>query len=392
LIFSRRPDALTHAQFWAEDGRLVFADVYNRGFLRTLLVPQVGYFQTLPVVAAAIARPFPLVWAPFVMNLLAIAVRALPVALLLGDRAHTISPDLRVRALLAALYIVLPGLPEADANIDNALWFLAVSAVLVLMRAPAARRHDRFADGTILLGCAVTGVFSIALAPLAFIYRRGRPSRIPRSHLAILGAGALLQITSLLVLQHHLPSGFQAHVRTGIPLKASPQLFLQIVGGRVTIPALMGGWLSFSEDAALLIGAASVLLGLLAFRRATPELRLFLAFAALLLIMALARPQDATWPELAESSSGRYFIIPQLAVAVTIAWAAFARTGVWVRALAVAVILLAMFGSVPSEWVYPAYKSTDFTASAKAFERSVPGTRTTFTINPANWNMTLLKR
>jgi hypothetical protein len=42
LIVSLRPDAVTNAQFWAEDGKFFYADVYNRGLLPTLMVPQAG--------------------------------------------------------------------------------------------------------------------------------------------------------------------------------------------------------------------------------------------------------------------------------------------------------------------------------------------------------------
>ncbi|MGH2905043.1 MAG: hypothetical protein ACRDK7_15885 [Solirubrobacteraceae bacterium] len=124
LIVSRRPDAVTHAQFWAEDGKLFYANVYTHGLFATLAVPASGYFQELPILAADIAQLVPLAFAPLVMNSIAITVQVLPVGLLLSRRAETIAPDIRVRSLLAALYIALPGAPESNANVDNALWFL----------------------------------------------------------------------------------------------------------------------------------------------------------------------------------------------------------------------------------------------------------------------------
>jgi hypothetical protein len=393
LTISRRPDALTHAQFWAEDGRLTFADVYNHGFLPTLLVPQSGYYQALPVIVSGLTRLLPLAWSPTFMNLVAIAVRALPVWLLLGARARTISPDIRVRALLAALYIALPGLPEADANIDNALWYLAVAAVIVLMLAPPSRPRGRLVDWAILLMCAVTGVFAIVLAPLALAYRRRHPARVPWSSVTILGAGAALQITSLLVLQHHIPAGFNERPRISVPLGATPQLFLRILGGRVVLPPLLGNSLTFGHALALAAGASGVLLGVLAFRRAGAELRLFLAFAALQFAMALASPQGISWRQLTNpSDSGRYFIVPGLAVAATVVWAALAVNVMAIRRAAIALLLFSALVIIPTEWVYPADEQRSFASQVSSFEHRRPGARVLFSISPWPWTMTLVRR
>ncbi len=393
VLISRRPDVITHAQFWAEDGRVSFSDVYNRGFLATLVVPQSGYYQTLTVVSAGMARMLPLAWAPLAMNLVAIAIRALPVALLMSDRARTISPDRRVRGLLAALYIALPGLPpEANGNVDNALWYLAVSAVIVVMLAAPVRRRERLGDALILLGCATTGVFAIALAPLAFIYRHRYPTRVPRTTVGILGAGAVLQLTSLLVIQHHVPSGFGLGPRISAPLFASPDLGLQILGARVLLPAVLGNGLPIGANVSILAGACTVVLGLLAFRRAPDTLRLFLAFAGLLFVMALAHPQ-VSWPYLAlASSSGRYFIIPDLAVMATLVWAAKMLRRHVIGRVALGALLLIVVMTVSTGWSYRPYRNTNFTAKATAFEHSPPGTHVTFALNPRPWSMTLIKR
>jgi hypothetical protein len=79
LLVSRRPDAIPHAQFWAEDGHVWFADAYNFGGWAALFRTQDGYFQFLPRLAAALAVLVPLRMAPLVLNLIAIAIAALPV-------------------------------------------------------------------------------------------------------------------------------------------------------------------------------------------------------------------------------------------------------------------------------------------------------------------------
>jgi len=46
-IFSRCPSLFTHAQFYAEDGTVWFADAYNFGWLHSLLMPNAGYYSTV---------------------------------------------------------------------------------------------------------------------------------------------------------------------------------------------------------------------------------------------------------------------------------------------------------------------------------------------------------
>ena len=84
VIVSRRPDAIFHAQFYAEDGHVWFADAYNLGWWHALFRAQDGYFQTLPRLAAALALLAPLSLAPLVLNIAAVAVEALPVNILLS--------------------------------------------------------------------------------------------------------------------------------------------------------------------------------------------------------------------------------------------------------------------------------------------------------------------
>src|SRR5215467_632304 len=78
ILLSRRPDAILNAQFWAEDGKFWFADAYNIG-IRSLWIPEAGYFHIFPRLAAYVALAVPLDRAPLVMNLFGIAFQILPV-------------------------------------------------------------------------------------------------------------------------------------------------------------------------------------------------------------------------------------------------------------------------------------------------------------------------
>jgi hypothetical protein len=393
FVISRRPDAITNAQFWAEDGKLFYADVYNRGLLPTLTVPQSGYFLELPILVAGIARLVPLAFAPLVTNSIAIAVRVLPVGLLLSRRAETIAPDIRVRALFAALYIALPGAPEANANITNAQWYLAIAAMIVLMLRPPVRRSTRALDIAIVAMCSLTGVFSIALTPLAFLYRRRRgASAVSRSVLVILAAGAVLQLLALFVLEYHLPSGFGAIPRVSAPLDASVSGFFQIFGVRVIAEPLLGNATVLSAVPAAFLGVLGAAGAVAAFRHGTAELRLLIAFGGALFVMALAHPLGASWPGLTIFPTGaRYFIIPQLAAAATLLWAiGYIRQTHW-RVGLTALLLYMCLVTIPQDWTYTPFEQTDFAQQAQMFEHVRPGAQMTFPLEPTGWSMVLVK-
>ena len=396
-IVSRRPDAITNAQFWAEDGTMFFADVYRHGLLASMLVPQSGYFQELPLLASGLATLVPLKLAPLVMNLVALAIRVLPVGLLLHRRARSISPHLWARVVIAVLYVGLPGVAETNVNVDNALWYLAIAALITLMLEPPRHRAARALDGAILSMCAVTGVFSIALAPLAVLYRRRvGAARVPTWMIAILGAGALLQLFAIGFLEFHLPAGFDAAPRTTLSLHATALLFLEIVGRRVVLQPL---GLEHTQLAPVGI-ALTGLLGLIAFgeafRRGNDPLRLLLAFAGALLAMALAHPQGATWAQLAQPlNSGRYFVIPQYAAAAALLWHA-ANSRRWIRAGTGLALCFVVAVAIPAGWRYAPFQNLHFQSQATRFAHARPGTTMTFPLNPVGrtprWAMTLVKR
>src|SRR3569833_3962060 len=45
MMIARRPDILSNAMFWAEDGAVYFADAFNRGALYSLFLPYAGTLQ-----------------------------------------------------------------------------------------------------------------------------------------------------------------------------------------------------------------------------------------------------------------------------------------------------------------------------------------------------------
>src|SRR5207237_3580821 len=99
-LFSRSPSLLTHAQFYAEDGAVWYAQAYNLGWLHSLTLPQAGYLNTMPRLAAGLALLFPFSWAPLVMATVGLLIQSVPVTILLSSRCRVWAP-LPTRMVLA---------------------------------------------------------------------------------------------------------------------------------------------------------------------------------------------------------------------------------------------------------------------------------------------------
>jgi hypothetical protein len=143
--FSRRPSLLTHAQFYAEDGMIWFAQAYNFGWLHSLFLPQVGYLNVVPRLGAGLALLVPLQCAPLVMAIVGLLIQALPVPILLSARCSNWAslPD---RLLLAAIYVALPGTREIHVVLTNAQWHMALAAALLSFAASPRTWRGRLCD------------------------------------------------------------------------------------------------------------------------------------------------------------------------------------------------------------------------------------------------------
>jgi hypothetical protein len=86
VLVSRRPDVLFNAQFWAEDGKMWYADAYNLGVLQPFLHPAAGYFDTFPRLAALASLLLPLGVVPLLFSCIAIVFQVLPAQFLLSSR------------------------------------------------------------------------------------------------------------------------------------------------------------------------------------------------------------------------------------------------------------------------------------------------------------------
>ena len=393
LLVSRRPDAVFHPQFWAEDGRVWYADAYNLGWFAALSRTWTGYFLTLPRLAAGLALLVPLARAPLLLNLIAIAIQALPVNLLLMKRSASWGGSV-FRALLGAIYIGLPSSPEIHANITNSQWLLALCVFILIVASPPQRTAGRFVDFTVILLSGLTGPFCFFLTPIAayMAFRDRSPWR--RIPVYILAACSLLQASALLFVS---PA---ARAQWGV-LGANPTLFVRIISGNVFLGTLIGAnHLAIQWSHGFFLFLLFVALGGIAFLvsvfvRSTLNMRLFiiLAFtifaASLISPSSYAPPGTTRWELVAGASAVRYWFLPTLAFAWSMITALNGRNEL-LKSVS-AVLLCALCFGVAGRWRRTPLQDFHFAESVARFESAPAGATVVIPLNPDGWSMRLVK-
>ena len=153
IVLSRRPDAVTNPQFWAEDGRtgsptrttmgLRPCSGATRATWSRSSAPWLRWRATEPGARRAALRPGGL------------AIQVAPAAFLMSGRFAHVGPR-RARALVALGYLLLPSF-ELNVTLTNAQWHLAILAVMVLAAAPAKGAVGRGFDLLVLAASGLSG-------------------------------------------------------------------------------------------------------------------------------------------------------------------------------------------------------------------------------------------
>jgi len=192
IVISRRPDAFTNGQFYAEDGTHWFSDAYNLGAWQALGVSLSGYFQTLSRLAALIEVPSGRQRSRRVQR------HGPPGAdragALLRERSLPPAGAVAVGADRAERRLPADTTTELNVTITNAPFHLAVLATLVIL-APEARGWGwRAFDVAVIALTAVTGPFVYVLLPIAVVWwlLRRRRETLLLIALLVLGLGAQL--------------------------------------------------------------------------------------------------------------------------------------------------------------------------------------------------------
>jgi len=395
LMISRRPAALFHPQFWAEDGKLFYHDAYTLG-LPSLWDPAVGYLQTLSRLVALFATAFPLFWAPAIYAVAALFFQLLPVMLVLSRRFDPLFPHRTGRLLLCYFYAAVPNSFEWNINLTNAQWHAAVAAFLTLVAQVSELPACSIAELALLLIAGLSGPFAVFLAPIAWFehWRQRKPQTLSRAAV----------ISACLLVQGYFLIGGMFVARASTPLGLGLVRFTRIVTYQIFLGGLLGQrfmqvWLKLPlwQSPGLPVGVflLGALLLVTGFQRGPAIYRKALVFAALMFGAALASPIVATqttdWQGMLDLGNGqRYYVFPILVWFSALLINLNARFPP-IRALAIGFIVLAPVG-IYFDWRHDRFFPTGFTELAKNFAASAPGTTMTFPENPQGWAMVLVKR
>jgi len=387
-LFSRCPYLFTHPQFYAEDGAVWYAQAYNTGWLHSLTLPEAGYLNTLQRLVAGPALLLPFADAPLFMTICGLLIQWLPVAILLSSRCRRWSP-LSLRLLFAALYVAIPNAREIHVVLTNAQWHLAVAVLLLAFSTPPESLRARLFDIAVFLVTGFSGPFSVLLWPLLlfFWWRRRQPWSLVQ--LAVMSVGTLTQ--AVVILHHHAD-------RAHLPLGATPQLFIRMLGGNAFTAAIFGAY-PFGSIAPfpLLLIAFLGGLALIAYtaRSGTLELALFSVFCLLVFCAGLRSPlgtgTEPLWHGLAHTSSLRYWYFPMLAFVWSSAWCALYAKSRFFRAASTCILILMPIGIV-ADWHYRNYGDQHFAAYVQKFQAAPPGERILIPIIPKGTFMALIKK
>jgi hypothetical protein len=395
IIILRRPDAIFHPQFWAEDGFVWYANAYNLGGIHSLFLPMNGYFQTTSRLVAALSQIFPFSMTPLIFNVVAIIIQILPVILIISSRFSTVMPNLKTRMFLSFLYLVLPNSWEIHANLTNAQWHLALLAFIVIIAEPSNRPLWRIFDIGIILLSGLSGPFSLLLTPIAALRWWFRREKWLLVLFLLTGTCALIQTTCLAINMHNS--------RYYMSLGATTELFARILSGQVFLGALIGQrgyeWFISNFGTNIIVYLIIAMIGLAviinALLKAPIELRFFILFAVLIFCSALIAPQISNvvpqWKALSTPGYGvRYWFIPMLAFLTILVWMLGRLRSSMSRVFALLSIFIMAIGII-LDWQHPPYTDFRFREYVRQFELSRRGVQITIPINPPGWSMTLTK-
>lgn len=394
IVFSRRPDAVLNPQFWAEDGRVWYADAYNHGVVYSLFTPVAGYYQTISRLVACFTQLFPLAYTPVIFNLAAISAKILVVNFLLSSRLSNLIPSLPIRALIAFVYLALPHSHETNANLTNAQWHLALLSFLIIVAAPSEKTLWKMFDVAAVLISALSGPFCLLLLPLAAVKFFKKREKWTVVLLVILIVSSIIQISSIATAERV----------TQQPLGATAGLFLKIIGGHLFVCSIGGekfyhriinGSL-WNEGAAFFINLVGFGLLIYTLLKSNLELRLLIIFSLMIFFSAMISPAISSevpqWTAMWLSEYGsRYWLIPIFCFLVTLIYLAVKADFSLVRYVSILLLVLSLYGIV-NDWKYRRFENLEFQAHAAEFENAPAGQEVIIPINPNPWDMRLIKK
>ena len=175
ILFLRRTDAFLNPQFWAEDGTIFYAQAYNLGIAKSLVLPYSGYLHMLPRLVAGLSQFVSLNSAPLLFNSVAIFCQIIPVLIFCSKRFESVIYSCQLRLFISGVYLCLPNCVEIHSNLTNSHWFLILSCLIILLSRLDNTKHWSIFDALMFLITGLSTITSTIILLFAFgkylIYR-----------------------------------------------------------------------------------------------------------------------------------------------------------------------------------------------------------------------------
>jgi hypothetical protein len=310
VLVLRRPETLTHAEFWNEDGQVFYIGSYFGSPIDQLTRSYAGFLHAVPRVASWLERLVDVSMAPIVGNAIALIIVAGLATWIASDRLAPVLPAHSSRLILAALLVLLPGSWETLGSITLVQFYLGIFLVLSILAAAPEGGPGRAAMlGAIALS-GLTGPFGILLAPVAWARAWLRRDAWSLALAGVLTACALVQAVALLL-------------GTRVPVTPTPEGTAALILARTWSAVIGDFWLAAAiqlrPNLALVGLATTGLIGLFAIAIARTEVALRATIAWALVVTGLAAlvGERATFPDSTYLAS-RYVLIPTFLVALLV--------------------------------------------------------------------------
>ncbi|HEY5433775.1 MAG TPA: hypothetical protein VIK13_00955 [Candidatus Limnocylindrales bacterium] len=337
VLIARRPETITRAGFYAEDGRVFFLGTWFGSPLDVLLRPYNGYLHLVPRTVGLLERLVPIQSAPALGNFIALLIVALIAGFLASDRLAPLLPDRRARLAAAVGFLLLPASQETLGSITFIQAYLVVFLVAVGFASTPRTRTWRAVETLAVAVSALSTPIAIMLVPLHWV-------RVRRFGRAALGPAIALTAAAAVQLAVLAASRPPAVAPADLLLFAQASILHLVVepfGGatwtRLTIDAALPGWVG--------ITAAIVIVGLFAISLTAIDRRVALALLGTTWavgVLGIVRSSDASGWLLDPFLLQRYFVPAGWAAVVIMASGLFARsTAIRRAALALAVCFVA---------------------------------------------------
>lgn len=229
IMFIRKSDALLNPQFWAEDGKIFFADNFNHGFT-AIFHPYSGYIHLLPRLVAWISGLItPYQYAPHFYNFATLVLMLASLACYFSRRLPF--SVLQKSLLVLAVVLVAQYTSEVYLNITNLQWCIAPLLLLTAFKSPPDARFGSVkwqwtVDILTLVLIGFTGPFIVLVLPFYIVMTIVNRTRYSVIMAAVAGTVAAIQAI-LIATQPGMP------VKGIDPIYPLSWVLPQVIGQRV---------------------------------------------------------------------------------------------------------------------------------------------------------------